>query len=74
MNETLFIGSSLSYVDTNGIVGVSDWALKVSSASWGYFPNDATFDNEVAVLASAFPFISMPTEFYKNIEDVLKRN
>jgi len=38
MDDSLFLGSAFSYVDTNGIVGVSDWALKVSSASWGYYP------------------------------------
>jgi hypothetical protein len=32
------------------------------------------FNNDVAVLGSAFDFLSMPTAFYEEVEEVLKRN
>lgn len=74
LDESLLLGNVSAYVDTNGVVGVSDWALQVQSASWGNFPHDMDFDNDVAILGSAFDFISMPTAFYEEVEEVLIRN
>lgn len=74
IDESLLLGTVASYIDNNGVVGPSDWALQVAAASWGYSPKDPSFNNPVAIIASAFDFISVPTTFYEEIEDVMKRN
>lgn len=74
LDESLLLGNVSSYEDTNGVVGMADWALKVSSASWGLLPTDATFDNDVAILASASKFIALPSAFYTEVEAVFKLN
>lgn len=68
------LGNMSNYVDANGIVGDQEWAMRVNSASWGYFPTNTTFDNDVAILASNFDFLAVPTPFYQEIEAFLTRN
>lgn len=55
-----------TYEDYANIVKNGEWALQVAGASWGYFPVDesSAYSNDVAIIASAYDFIALPSIFY----------
>jgi hypothetical protein len=69
------IKSVKTYTDYANVVNHGEWALQVDGASWGYFPIDSasSYTNDVAIIASAFDYISLPSTFYSQIEDQLIR-
>lgn len=74
LDASLFLGNVSTYVDEGGIVGVPDWALQVASSSWGSYPSNTTYDNDVAIIASAYDFIAVPPAYYTEIEQYLEGN
>lgn len=74
VDSSMLLGNASAYNDSNGVVADSEWALQVAGSSYGWIPQDVTFPNDVAILASNFDFLSLPTNYYKEIEALLTRN
>lgn len=60
------IANVSSYEDYAGVVKQGEWALQVDGVNWGYFPVESaiSYSNDVAILASAYDFISLPSSLY----------
>lgn len=64
-----------SYSDFAGVVGPNEWALQVDGVQWGFYPVESaiTYSNDVAIIASAYDFIALPSSLYSQIEEQLIR-
>jgi len=49
--------------------------LQVDGCNWGYFPVESavSYSNDVAIIASAYDFIALPSSFYDQVEEQLIR-